>query len=105
MLPSALNAPLRIGVLGSTRGTDMQAIIEAINSNALTNVTISVCISNKKDSGILDRARQNGINAIHIGAAQLSREEHDRKVFHFARSNYLPPLSRSRKSLKSMVWN
>lgn len=76
----ALNAPLRIGVLGSTRGTDMQAIINAIQNNTLANVVISVCISNKKDSGILERARQHGIPAVHIGAAQLSREEHDCKV-------------------------
>lgn len=77
----ALKAPLRIGILGSTRGTDMQAIIDAINCNDLTNVTIAVCISNKKESGILERARQNGINAVHIGAAKLSREEHDQKVY------------------------
>ena len=76
----ALNAPLRIGILGSTRGTDMQAIIDAIQSKLLTNVAISVCISNKKESGILERARQHNIPAIHIGAAGLSREEHDQKV-------------------------
>jgi hypothetical protein len=77
---SALNAPLRIGVLGSTRGTDMQAIIDAIQTNKLEKATLSVCISNKKESGILERARQHGIPAVHIGAKSLTREEHDRQV-------------------------
>lgn len=77
----------------------MQAIIDSINSNTLKNVTIAVCISNKKESGILDRARQNGIPAVHIGAAKLSREEHDRKVSsHILHINS----SRLRKFLKSM---
>jgi phosphoribosylglycinamide formyltransferase 1 len=71
---------LRVGVLGSTRGTDMQAIIDAINSNMLQNVTLSVCVSNKKESGILERARQHGIPAVHVGAKSLTREEHDQQV-------------------------
>ena len=43
---------LRICVLGSTRGTDMQAIIDAIEAGKL-QAEISLVISNKKDAGIL----------------------------------------------------
>ena len=75
----ALNAPLRVAILGSTRGTDMEAIVTAIAQGSL-NATIAVCISNKQTSGILDRAARHSIPALHIGAAGLTREEYDRKV-------------------------
>ena len=39
--------PLRLGVLGSTRGTDLQAIIDAIQGGRL-NATVEVVVSNKK---------------------------------------------------------
>jgi len=54
-------APLRIGVLGSTRGTDMQAIIDAIEAKTC-DATIEVVISNKADAGILDKARKHNLN-------------------------------------------
>mmetsp|Transcript_11305 Transcript_11305/g.17216 ORF Transcript_11305/g.17216 Transcript_11305/m.17216 type:complete len:689 (+) Transcript_11305:140-2206(+) len=75
----SLTAPLRIGVLGSTRGTDLEAIVSAINEGDI-NATIAVCISNKLNSGILDRARRHGITAVHIGARNKSRDEYDRLV-------------------------
>ncbi|MBI2655202.1 phosphoribosylglycinamide formyltransferase, partial [Candidatus Woesearchaeota archaeon] len=40
---------LRLGVLASTRGTDMQAVIDAISLKKL-NAVISAVISNKQDA-------------------------------------------------------
>lgn len=49
-------ARLKIGVLGSTRGTDLQAILDAWRSGVL-NASVEVVISNKADAYILQRAK------------------------------------------------
>ena len=70
---------LRLGVLASTRATDMQAIIDAINSKKL-NTIISVLISNKKDAFALERARNHNIKAVFIDSKDKEREQFDREV-------------------------
>ena len=54
---------LRVGVLVSGGGTNLQAIIDAVKSGDITNASIEVVISNKKDSYALTRAKENGIAA------------------------------------------
>lgn len=71
---------LNIGVLGSTRGTDLQAIIDAIESGKLKDVKISVVISNKQDAYILERARKHNLKAVFIEQKGKTREEFDREV-------------------------
>jgi len=56
---------VKIGVLGSTKGTDMQAIIDAISRKQLDAQIVCV-ISNKEDAYILERARDHGIEAIFL---------------------------------------
>ncbi len=56
---------LKIGVLGSTKGTDLQAVIDAIERNELDAEIVCV-ISNEEDAFILERAREHGIEAIDI---------------------------------------
>lgn len=70
---------LRIGVLASTKGTDMQAVIDAINSKKLNSV-ISVVISNKKDAYALERAKNHKIKAFFIDPKNKPREEFDKEV-------------------------
>ena len=48
---------IRLGVLGSTNGTDLQAILDAIESRRLIS-EVSVVISNKKNAFILERAKK-----------------------------------------------
>ncbi|MEM2740052.1 MAG: phosphoribosylglycinamide formyltransferase [Candidatus Bathyarchaeia archaeon] len=71
--------PLRIAVLGSTRGTDLQAIIDSIRSGELYAEIVCV-ISNRRSAYILERARMNGIEAVFVDPRGLSREEYDRIV-------------------------
>ena len=52
---------LKIGVLGSTKGTDLQAVIDALESKKLKNVEIAVVVSDKEDAFILERAKKYGI--------------------------------------------
>lgn len=54
---------LRVGVLVSGGGTNLQAIIDGIKNKVITNTEIEVVISNKKDAYALVRAKENGINA------------------------------------------
>lgn len=61
--------------MGSTNGTDMQAIIDAIAKKEL-DAEISLVVSNKKDAYILTRAKDNGIPTYHIDyTLHKNREE------------------------------
>ena len=71
---------MKIAVLGSTRGTDLQYIIDAIESGKLTDAEISAVISNKKDAGILERARKHNITAVFIDSSGKSREDFDKEI-------------------------
>ena len=70
---------LNIGILASTRGTDMQAVIDAISSRKIT-AKIAAVISDKKNAFALERARIHGINAVFIDSKNKSREEFDKEV-------------------------
>ena len=49
-----------LGILGSGSGSNMQAILDAIDSGAL-NARISIVLSDRPDALILERARKRGI--------------------------------------------
>ena len=70
---------LSLGILASTKGTDTQAIIDAINSKKL-NAVISVVISNKKDAYALERARKHDIKTVFIDSKGKEREQYDKEV-------------------------
>jgi formyltetrahydrofolate-dependent phosphoribosylglycinamide formyltransferase len=70
---------IKLGVLGSTRGTDLQAIINSINKKEL-RAEIAVVISNKKEAYILERAKQNKIPFIFISHKGKNREEFDEEI-------------------------
>lgn len=57
---------LRIAVMVSGGGTNLQAIIDAIRSGEITNTQIAAVISNNADAYALTRAKENGIKAICI---------------------------------------
>jgi phosphoribosylglycinamide formyltransferase-1 len=54
---------IRVGVLVSGGGTNLQAIIDAVQNGQITNASLEVVISNKKDAYALTRARNNQIVA------------------------------------------
>jgi len=70
---------LRIGVLASTRGTDMQAIIDEIEKGKL-NAELVCVVSDRRDAYALKRARKHGIEAIYLNPKGLSKEEYDRRL-------------------------
>lgn len=70
----------RLGVLISGRGSNLQAIIDAIASGRL-DASVSVVISNRSDAGGLQRAAAAGIEALVIRPKDYpDRDAYDRAV-------------------------
>lgn len=57
---------LKIAVCVSGGGTNLQAIIDGIENQTITNTEIKVVISNNKNAYALERAKQHGIEAVCI---------------------------------------
>lgn len=55
---------LNIGVMVSGGGTNLQAILDAIENGTITNTAVRVVISNNRNAYALERARKAGIEAI-----------------------------------------
>ncbi|KAL6079274.1 Phosphoribosylformylglycinamidine cyclo-ligase [Balamuthia mandrillaris] len=72
-------APTRIGILGSTRGTDMQAIIDAIEQGKL-NAEVKMVVSNVEDAYILERARLHNLPHTFLPSKGKKRETFDKQV-------------------------
>ena len=72
---------IRLGIIGSSRGTDLQFILNAIDSGVL-KAEVSVVISNRKNAYILERAQNHKIPALFISNGYKSREEFDREMTH-----------------------
>jgi len=70
---------IRLGVLGSTRGTDLGAILSAINNKKLV-AEVSVVISNRENAYILTRAKNHNVPSLFISHKNKSREEFDKNV-------------------------
>lgn len=67
---------LRIGVFVSGGGTNLQAVLDAIEEGAITNAEVNVVISNNKNAYALKRAGERGIDAVCISPKDFdSREE------------------------------
>ncbi len=70
----------RLGVLVSGRGSNLQAILDAIDDGCL-DATVAVVISNKADAYGLERARRAGVPAAVLDhRAFSSREDYDRAL-------------------------
>ena len=70
---------INIGVLGSTNGTDLQFIFNAIDEGKL-DANVSVVISNKEDSYILKRAQAHNTQNVFISHKNKDREDFDSEM-------------------------
>jgi len=70
---------IRLGVLGSTRGTDLEAILSAIKNKKLS-AEVSVVISNRENAYVLTRAKNHDVPSFFISHKNKSREEFDKDV-------------------------
>ena len=66
---------LKMAVLVSGGGTNLQAIIDKIADGGITNAEISVVISNNKNAYALERAKKHGIEALCISPKQYESRQ------------------------------
>lgn len=72
---------LNIGVLVSGGGTNLQAILDAIDSQTITNAQVAVVISNNEGAYALERAKNHGIPAECVSPKSFeNREEFNRAL-------------------------
>lgn len=66
---------LRLAVMVSGGGTNLQALINAVESGTITNAAIVSVISNKKDAYALERAGNHGIKSMCISPKDYADRE------------------------------
>lgn len=66
---------LKIAVFVSGGGTNLQAIIDKIESGEITNTRIEVVISNNPNAHALERAKRHGIKALCISPKDFDNRE------------------------------
>ncbi|MEA3328628.1 MAG: phosphoribosylglycinamide formyltransferase [Candidatus Omnitrophota bacterium] len=71
---------MNIAVFASGRGTNLQAIIDVAKADEI-KADLSLVISDRKDSGALEKARSAGIEAVYINPQDFSsREDFDKET-------------------------
>ena len=72
---------LRVGILAAGGGTNLQAIIDAVESGKITDVEFSFVLSNKPGVRALERARAHGIKDIVVDMKSFAdREDFNQKL-------------------------
>ncbi|MBR0382626.1 MAG: phosphoribosylglycinamide formyltransferase [Eubacterium sp.] len=66
---------LKIAVLVSGGGTNLQAVMDAIDSGKITGASIKTVISNNADAYALERARKHGAEALTISPRDYADRE------------------------------
>ena len=66
---------LKVAVLVSGGGTNLQAILDAIDNGTITNAKVEVVISNNKNAYALARAKNHGIEALCISPKDYESRE------------------------------
>jgi phosphoribosylglycinamide formyltransferase-1 len=82
---------LRIGVLVSGRGSNLEAILRAIERGAIQCARVAVVISNDPTAKALSVAKRHGIEALALDSRGTRREEYDAKLASALRSHGVGP--------------
>ncbi|ABZ85608.1 phosphoribosylglycinamide formyltransferase [Heliomicrobium modesticaldum Ice1] len=77
---------LKLGVLASGRGSNLQAVLDAIDAGRLDAQVVMV-LSNRQDAPALERAALRGIPAVHLPPSEYpQRLDYDRKAAELLKS-------------------
>ena len=76
-------APLRVAVLASGRGSNLQAVIDAIEAGQVRAQIVAV-ISNKPDAPALERARKHGLTALFVDPKPFAGRPDSRDAYDHA---------------------
>ncbi|MCD6498154.1 MAG: phosphoribosylglycinamide formyltransferase [Deltaproteobacteria bacterium] len=87
-----LSDPLRLAVLASGGGTNLEAILNACDKRRI-HATVVAVVANRPGAGALDRARKHGIPAILVDHRRYrNRREHETAML-LALAGYRPQLA------------
>ena len=78
---------LKLGILVSGNGTNLQAIIDAIENKEL-DAKISIVLSSKKSAFALDRAKRHGLTAVCVDPSLFkNKAEYEREIIRHLRGS------------------
>ena len=81
---------LKVAVLVSGGGTNLQAILDAVDSGKITNTEIRVVISNNEGAYALERAKNYGTEALLLSPKSFeTREEFNQKLLEALKESIL----------------
>lgn len=66
---------LRVGVMVSGGGTNLQAVLDALDKGDITNASIEVVFSNNRNAYALERAKEHGIETVCLSPKDFSQRE------------------------------
>jgi phosphoribosylglycinamide formyltransferase-1 len=70
----------KIGILISGRGSNMLALIRAVEDGRIPQAEVAIIISNVPNAAGLDRARERGVATVTLDHRGKTREDHDRAM-------------------------
>jgi phosphoribosylglycinamide formyltransferase-1 len=73
-------AKTKISILISGRGSNMVALVDAVQSGEIPDAEVAVVISDKSDAAALQKARERGVETLVVERRGRTREEHDREI-------------------------
>ena len=77
---SSMPEPLRVGVLASGRGSNFEALAEAVETGRVPAV-VAALVTDRATAGALEIARGHGVEALFVDPGQYpSREAHEKAV-------------------------
>lgn len=78
-----------IGVLLSGRGSNFEALADAVGDGRIPDARIAVVMSNREDAPGIEKARARDIPAVALPSKGLQREEFDRQVVAVLREHHV----------------
>lgn len=83
---------LRVGVMVSGGGTNLQAILDRLADGSITNAEIVAVISNNPGAYALERARKHGIPAVCVSPKEYAKREEFNEALLAKVDEYAPDL-------------
>ncbi len=83
---------LRVGVMVSGGGTNLQAILDRLADGSITNAEIVAVISNNPGAHALERARKHGIPAVCVSPKEYAKREEFNEALLAKVDEYAPDL-------------
>jgi phosphoribosylglycinamide formyltransferase-1 len=71
---------MKIGILISGRGSNMVALVDAVQSGEIPASEVAVVVSDKRDAAGIEKAKERGVETLVIERRGRTREEHDAEI-------------------------